>query len=160
MEPSLKQVYCLKLINHCCDQLRLRTDDMAALQLYKTAFLRVGDVFDFLLKCGRPQGQTVTSLVEKHLSHSSKVVRAYFQWIRNTHSILLHWKNQVSNGTLNFDELMMFCDHQRSVLALAIAVGGPVYSAQLVRDARMQFLEKFEGLNSLLLKNFPKKHDW
>ena len=150
-EPSFKQTFCLQFVNTCFSRIQADSNAFDWVEEYSTIIHQLGDVY---CSYAGKSNQTILSDVSRN---PSTEVKEYFLQIQKIHQILTLWKTKLDNNAANYDEIHMYIQKWRYIheIAQRVSASDVVISPGNLKDIKKAFLEKFEGLNILLLKYVP-----
>jgi len=151
-------MFCLDFVNRCCTDIQVTSSTFDWVDTYLTIIQKFGDIYSQSYASNSDEQMVIADeLPQNILKSPSTSVKQYFSWIQNIHKVMLTWKTELCSHNANYDEICEYTQKQQNIQSIAqhISATGLVVSTEDLKTLKYTFLEKFDELNSLLLKYLP-----
>ena len=81
-------------------------------------------------------------------------IHIFFEWVRKLQMVLLNWQKKVTEGDVNYDDILQYANSQAKLLHFENLVC-PGHAEIDSQDIKSRFLDHFEKVNAHLIKYMP-----
>ena len=153
--PTPMQKFCWRIIGQLCKEL----PSTRSFALFQTKFKRTTTLIcplhvKYCEHKGSSKQITDSADLPNDLKNSLPQTQAYFEWVRNTQSFLLRWKNKLQNHSVNYGEIHEYKHYYSNIVGIAKALDCEmcVYDNKALEDLSSDFDLKQVHVGEILIQ--------